>query len=291
LILNAYVLAADPTWLRSSIARYYEHVDRIVVSYDSSGLGWTGTPIAVDACLGILREIDRDEKMTFLPGNFVDSGAPREVEVRQRQSALDAASEGADWVLQIDTDELLPRVSSLYPVLNQAMDAGIGAVEWPMRVLYRRLGRARYAEVAEEDGSVHVEYPGPIAVRSGTTLADGRRGVGAFVRPSPVAGAGGLQLDRQPTDDELRLSAAVELADVIVHNSWARPASVVSAKLSSSSHNQGLRSTLYYLTTWLPARYTWRTLRNLHPFARALWPRLAPFNLDRQLLHPAEAEQ
>jgi len=198
--LAAYVLAADPTWIRTSVLSYYPFVSHIVVSFDRRGRGWSGEPVPARRCVAALKSIDRDRKVRFAPGDY--SGTHDDLmaaETAQRQAALDDAAEGADWVLQIDTDEVLPDAGALTRALA-AVDERYVAVSWPMRVLYRRLGRGRFLEVAAEDGSLHVEYPGPVAVRSGTRLDHAR-----WAAPS----AGGLL--------KVPLAAPAEAAGVAAH--------------------------------------------------------------------------
>ena len=55
---NAYILAADPAWIEASVRSYYDRVERIVVSYDEDGLGWTGVPLDIEQCLRRLRAMD-----------------------------------------------------------------------------------------------------------------------------------------------------------------------------------------------------------------------------------------
>jgi hypothetical protein len=197
--LAAYVLAADPTWIRTSVLAYYPHVSRIVVSFDRRGLGWSGEPVPAKRCVAALKSIDRDRKLVLLPGDYCGTHDDlMAAETAQRQEALDAAAEGADWVLQIDTDEVLPDASALTRALAATQDERYVAVSWPMRVLYRRLGRGRFLEVAAEDGSLHVEYPGPVAVRSGTRLDHAR-----WTGPT----AGGLLKVPVATPDEVAAAA------------------------------------------------------------------------------------
>ena len=104
--IKAYVLAADPTWLERSVGAYYPFVDEIVVSYDRSSRGWTGAPVPVEECLTRLRVLDGDGKMRFCPGDFSSPVQdPMENDTLQRGVALQLASQEADWVLQLDTDE------------------------------------------------------------------------------------------------------------------------------------------------------------------------------------------
>ena len=56
--LNAYVLAADPAWIEESIAGYYPHVDRIIVSFDETGTSWTGHPLDPTEAVSRLKALD-----------------------------------------------------------------------------------------------------------------------------------------------------------------------------------------------------------------------------------------
>lgn len=106
--ITAYVLVADPNYLRESLLSYYDHVDRIVLSYDENATSWTGTPIPVAECLAVIDDLDVDGKCERMPGHFARlEHHPLENETYQRQLALDEAGKDADWVLQLDTDEVM----------------------------------------------------------------------------------------------------------------------------------------------------------------------------------------
>ena len=286
--IHAYVLAADPTWLRSSVLSYYSIVDRIVVCFDEEHQGWTGAPIDVDSCLTALRQIDVDNKVTLLGGRFrATTGDLLGAETAQRTAALAVAGKGADWVLQLDGDEILPDTGPLLAALEEATKRELVAVEWPMRVLYRKTLYGRYLQVATRTGAPHYEYPGPIAVRPGTRLVDARRTDSAFLRMAVAEDTGSLQLQRPTAPGETRLPTLAP-DQSIWHNSWARSPRVLRRKLGSWGHSNGARTWAYYYAVWLPAPLTWRFLRNLHPFARGLWPRLT---LVADALPPVHSEE
>ena len=271
--LSAYVLAADPTWLEYSVRAYYPHVEKIIVSYDMGGLGWTGAPIPVDECLSRLKAIDGDRKMRFVPGTFSRRDmAPMENDTFQRNTALQLASEKADWVLQLDTDEWIPHVKPLLDAITKAENEGLPAVEWPMRVLYRMLADGRFLEVCAGGGLDHFEYIAPIAVRAGTRLVHSRRTEGGFLRAVVKGDNRSLQLLRPCQQGEVR-QEALESQHAIVHNSWAREPYEVARKLRSWSH-ASLRAWMYFGTTWLPSAWFWRVMTDLHPFFGAVWPAL-----------------
>jgi hypothetical protein len=289
--IGAYVLASDPTWLRSSVARYYHLLDVLVVSASATSTGWTGRPIAVSDCTAVIEDLDQRKIATVVRGNFQSPKNPMDADTRQRQHAIDAvnALDGdLDWVLQIDTDEVVPSTDKLLHLLELADERGADAVEWPMRVFYRRLPGGRYLQVVNADGSDHFEYPGPIAIRARARVTEARQTAERFLRPLVEGDHQSLQITRPAGPQEIR-ETCLTGSDAILHNSWARPRSDVWRKVSSWSHNQGLRSTRYFYFTWLPAPVLWRQMRDLHPFASGLWPRLLPYPGDvASLLDPAD---
>lgn len=271
--LGAYILPGDPVWLASSLARYYPLLDMLVVVAPRDGRGWTGRPLPVAQCLEIVRRIDTCGIATVVEGHWEDREAPMRADTAQRQAGIDALGSAVDWVLQIDNDEILPDPAILELMLHEAEHRSLDAVEWPMRVLYRKLSNGDYLEVCAGDGLPRYDYPGPIAVRSGATTIDARRCVGSFLRPTVIDDDRSLQLLQPPLPDETRL-ACLAHADAIVHNSWGREPVAVHQKIRSWGHAAGLSGELYYWVKWRPAPWLWRLMRDFHPFARGLWPRL-----------------
>jgi hypothetical protein len=277
--LAAYILAADPTWIEKSLAAYYDKVDEILVSYDEAGIGWSGAPVRSEDSLARLRAVDVAAKLRFVGGDHHSLPTAPANEMRQRQSCLDDLAPTADWVLQIDTDEVVPDIDAVIAALEYADTLGLRAVEWPMRVLFRRMSSRVYLVVTEESGRDHVEYPGPIAVRSGIVFRDARQGDGPFLRPVVDGDDSSLQLTRPPAVGEDR-SFTIRAEQAILHNSWGRSPAVVRRKVRAWGHNDGWRTWRHYLLTWLPARYLWRWQRDVHPFSEGLWPRLAKVEID-----------
>lgn len=286
--IGAYVLAADPTWIRSSLAHYYDHLDTLVISAARSNRGWTGHAISADECVDLVRSIDTRGIARLALGEWRNVAHPLVGETEQRQAALAELAPHVDWILQIDSDEVLPNFDALRRMLDEADALCIDAVEWPMRVLFRRLSDGRYLQVTSESRSARYEYPGAIAVRPGVTLTEARRTGGRFLRPVVVGDTVSTQLTRPADADEVRLEVLGD-KDAILHNSWARSPRAVRAKIASWGHNQGLRSQRYYYQTWLPAPLHWRRMQNFHPLFPELWPRLGCYDEDVDaLLHPAE---
>lgn len=284
--LGAYILPGDPVWLRSSVARYYDHLDDLVVLVPEEGLGWTGKPIPVAECLSVIDEIDVRGIARRVNGRWIDPVRPMAADTAQRQAGVDALTE-VDWVLQVDNDEILPDIGRLIDVAKAASSAIVG-IEWPMRVIFRALSDGRGLMVASESGGPVFEYPGSVLVRSGVRLADARRpGAGLIQRLVVDGDAESFQVRQRQGEDEVR-TQGLPAGAAILHNSWGRSPRDIWRKTQTWGHAAGLRGAFYYLTRWLPAPLLWRQQRDLHPFADGLWPRIRPERIPAELLDPRD---
>ena len=271
--LGAYVLASDPTWITESISAYYDYIDVLVVSYDSTYRGWTGAKIPVGECLQKLRNCDTQSKIVELPGTYSTGvGLPIDRDTKQRQECIDYLSDHVDWILQIDTDEYIPNVTKLIEQTT-GMPKEITGIEWPMRVLFRKLSKRKYLAISNTDYQPTYEYPGPILVRSHVTLVDARRTTGTVVRYAVLGDTSSLQLQANHVNG-VDVRRVLDDKDAVIHNSWARNPDVVWRKVASWGHHEGIRSLFYYLFIWLPAPITSKILNDFHPFAKGLWPKL-----------------
>lgn len=270
---GAYVLPGDPTWLERTLPRYYPLLDDLVVPVPRDGRGWTGAPVRVAECLEIVRRVDSRGLLRVVEGSWTDPADPLAADTAQRQAAVDALA-GVDWILQLDNDELLPDPDALVDAIDRAEDLGVGAVELPMRVLFRRTRRT-VLEVVAADGAPRYEYPGPVAVRPGATLEVARRAAGPFLRMTVAGDDRSIEVRRPAEPRESRL-ATLRPDQAIVHNSWARTPAEIKEKVRSWGHANDASFGRYFWTVWWPAPVTWRLLRDFHPFSRGLWPRLAP---------------
>ena len=167
---TAYILVADPNFLAESLRSYYHRVERIVLSYDRTATSWTGTPLPVDQCLQVVAELDVDGKCVHAPGDYARlNHDPLVNDTHQRQEALDLASCGADWVLQLDTDEVMLEPDTFFAALRRADAVGASGLDYPSRWLYSRVAPGRYLEATRRFWGVAASFPGPLAVRAGTT--------------------------------------------------------------------------------------------------------------------------
>ncbi|WP_404430580.1 hypothetical protein LG299_12170 [Microbacterium lacus] len=263
--LHAYVLAGDPAWIEHSIGAYYDHVERIVVSFDRSKRSWSGDPLSVDESLARIARADPDLKVRLLPGDHVQTGrSVIATETMQRQAALDAASDGADWVVQLDTDEIVPSFPTILRHLDAARGRAASALEYPARMIYARTKSGAFLEHCGRFWTSQSGYPGPVVVAAGTTLTVARQ-----AGSSPLHR---VDLSAWNTDPAQRhgvhVHATVPLSEAIIHMSWVRS----EQQMAEKSLTSGYAST----RDWGADLEMWRR-RAKHPLRTAA---IAPFAGD-----------
>lgn len=265
---NAYVLVGDPSFLEASISAYYDRVDRIIVSFDDSHRSWTGTALPIDQCLAVISAIDRDGKCREASGQFFRPGHdPMENDTFQRQTAVDAASDGADWVVQLDTDEVMLNPARFFEALVHAERSGADALEYPSRWLYSRVAMGRYLEKTDRFWRVAASYPGPLAVRAGAVLRHARQ------TDAPAYRVDFRERNTDPWGPRgLRADETIDPADAVMHFSWVRDREVMRRKLGWSGHADQLKDPAVFRS------WEWRTAHPLlatlgTPFRRDDWLR------------------
>ena len=269
--VTAYLLAADPAWIEASVLSYYDVVERIVVSFDVSSTGWSGAPIDVAQCLQRLRAVDHAKKLDFRAGDFSKDQFrthPLDGETDQRRVALSAASVGADWVLQLDTDEILPSPGKLIEVLSRTVPADAVAVDWPMRTFFQRTAGGDYLEVSGWTGRQVSSFPGPIAVRPNATLKHCRQVDGKTFRVDID------WCDRDPAAGSRPVHSVIDPSDAILHMSWVRSKVEIEQKLLAWGHTGDFDWRAYLQNVWVRAPRRWMLMYNFHPFSRRWWPAL-----------------
>lgn len=255
--ITAYVLVADPNFLKESLRSYYDRVDRIVLSYDESFVSWTGTPLPVRECLAIIDALDADGKCIRAPGHYgrLDHD-PLENDTYQRQRALEAASQDADWVLQLDTDEVMLDPDRFFSSLRRAEATGAGAMDYPSRWLYSRVSPGRYLEASTRFWRPAASYPGPLAIRAGSQLTLCRQAEVPLYR-----------VDLRPwnTDPahhrDTVVHEVVDSRSAVLHYSWVRDHDTIRRKFGWSGHAEDYSR---------PAVYERWAQRQLHPLRTVL---------------------
>lgn len=270
--VSAYVLLADPAFLTHSLSAYYDRVDRIVLSYDETATSWTGTPLPVAECLRAVEAIDVEGKCVHAPGRFARlDHDPLDNDTHQRQSALEIASQDADWVIQLDTDEVMLDPERFFRSLRRADATGAGAMDYPSRWLYARVAPGRFLEASSRYWRAVASYPGPLAVRAGTRLAQSRQTGDAV----PL-----YRVDLRPwnTDPahhhETVVHEAISPDAAVMHYSWVRDHDTIRRKFGWSGHTADYAQPHVYRAWAQRQRHPWRTVIS-SPLRRRDWYRLS----------------
>jgi hypothetical protein len=232
--INAYILAADPAWIEASVLSYYNLADRIVVSYDQDSLGWTGVPVDVEQCLNRLKRIDRDNKFDYRPGHFARKeffATPMQNDTHQRQVALDQASDGADWVLQLDTDEILPDCMMFKKCIGDAISDECDGLTWPSRGMSHRISKSVFLEIGARFWRPRWGRQAPYAVKSHSQLNHSRRCDGKIYHVDCRRKQSVLQYPHVEYADKV-----IRPSKALIHMSWVRPVDLLEKKLNSWSH-------------------------------------------------------
>ncbi|HEY5224724.1 MAG TPA: hypothetical protein VIJ18_16965 [Microbacteriaceae bacterium] len=268
--VSAYVLVADPAFLRESILAYYDRVDRIVLSYDETSTSWTGTPLPVAECLGLIESVDTEHKCVRAPGRYARLGHhPLENDTFQRQCALAEASDGADWVLQLDTDEVVLDAARFFRALRRAEATGSSGLDFPARWLYAHVGRRCYLEASSRFWRARGGYPGPVAVRAGTRLVQARQA------EVPLYRVDLRPWNTDPSHHHLSsVHETVPLDSAIAHYSWVRDDETMRRKFGWSGHTDAYSKPEVYRRWVARQRHPVRTVLTT-PFRRDDWFRLA----------------
>jgi len=101
------LISYDAAYLANSIRTYYDYVDEIVLGLDESRISWSGNKFSFDedALWKKLSQIDGDNKINVVEGNFHRSQVPIENDNHERNYLKEHCTH--DWVFSFDADEEL----------------------------------------------------------------------------------------------------------------------------------------------------------------------------------------
>lgn len=253
--IAAYVCLGDPAWIEASVNSYYPYVTKIIATYDRGGRSWSGPELDINLCIERLRAVDVDNKVIFVDGDFCieeNFDNPILSDTHQRNIGLKIASEYGDWVLQLDTDEIVANWDVLKSFIVRAHVNSFDSVYFPAIYLYQLISSSHGLEICRRWGKPQAGYPGPLCVRAGSTLYYSRRSFGST-----------LHVPREHAFDTVVEEMAV-IADkpvsqshCIVHITKGRTPAYMEKKFQTWGHSRD-RDYLSELKYWtLVRRYPW----------------------------------
>lgn len=257
------IVQNDAETIERSIASYYDHVDRILVSTDPCR-GFSGAPITPDDTLGLIRALDRDRKITIVEADFYKFDEPMRNETHQREEAARLLCEEAAprWIFQVDADEVFLDFPA---VLRQVMRQPFArAVFWRWISIFNILPDGRLLVIVDEDGSPILERF-PLAHRPPVKLKSGR-------------------LADKPSDAifkvfKWRYEGGLRRTDAVLHYSYAKSEARIREKLSTFGHSREFDRDRFY-DLWLSSKTDWAGIKNFHPLTPDTWPALRAFTID-----------
>ena len=140
--------------------------------YDEAGLSWTKRPLPIEHCLSVVDRMDTEGKVILLPGNFHDTGLlPLEAETLERNAGhrRPGTTTSTGWCRSTPT-RCSGAPGRFVEAIARAHSEGRSALDYPARWLYGHVGGQIYLERCRRTWGISAGYPGPMAVKAGTTL-------------------------------------------------------------------------------------------------------------------------
>ncbi len=106
IIKAGYLLSYDYSYIFTSVKQIYDHVDRIVISYDENNKTWAGNDVYIpESFFSEIKSLDTQHKIILYKDTFyIEGTAPMDLETRQRNMMAEKMGNGG-WHMQIDGDE------------------------------------------------------------------------------------------------------------------------------------------------------------------------------------------
>lgn len=234
--IAAYICLGDPAWIEASVQSYYPYVTKIIATYDRDGLSWTGPKIDIDVCIERLKAIDVENKVEFFADNFsVPSNYDNPIlnDTLQRQIGVDLASQYGDWVVQLDTDEIIANWKVFATQMEFANANNFDAVYFPSIYVYQLISRTIALESCRRFGGRQAGYPGPLCIRANSELYLSRRSRG---RTLHVACQGSFNTVIE--DHATVSSTTVSESDCVIHITKGRTPASMEQKFLTWGHSK-----------------------------------------------------
>lgn len=242
--VSAITLASyDYRYLFSSIPRYLDFVDEVIVGVDSQGLTWSGGRVDIPrSFFEELRRLDETgSKIRVVSRPFYStSHTPMENDIAER-NALSLETRHDSWIVSIDADELLLNPGDFFRFLARVENEVDVYASWITS--FKDLGDALLVIAAQSDGLLE-RFP----------IATLRRG--------------GFVASRR-TETNSILSPGVAL-----HYSWGRGERELQEKLLNWTHTRDFDVDTYFRFWQGVTAANYSAVRQFHPIWPELWSRL-----------------
>ncbi|HTB23506.1 MAG TPA: hypothetical protein VK914_12470 [bacterium] len=231
-------VAYDHRFAWAAIASYYGIADEIVLGLDKDRVSWNGKPFQLDEgdFRRRLKAADPDGKITLVEGDFHSRGSAPANDTHER-NALSLACKPGNWVVQIDSDELLQNPQEFRAWLLKRWRSWRVLGRWI--VVFKRFGED-YLVVDKDSAWI--------------SLATRRRGRYTGCRDTK----------------EMKRHSPLRM----LHFSWGRDEAELKQKLESWTHARDF-DTAKFFDFWKSVDLdNYRSFRDFHPLDGPDWPSL-----------------
>ncbi|MGD9681656.1 MAG: hypothetical protein AB7W16_10765 [Candidatus Obscuribacterales bacterium] len=241
------LLAYDIAYFEESVRSYVDIVDEVVIGLDENRETWSGGTFELDSeitgkLLGVSDKVRIIQDQFYMPGL-----SPMENDTRER-NFLSSHIEGADWLLSVDSDELLMNAQDLDEFLHAQKDKSSCVLgNWVS--VYKELDDSYL--VVGKDGEI-------------------------FLHPTPIVTAvPEIFINARWTTQSNIMSPAI-----LLHFTWARSEAELRRKLANWSHSSDF-SIEHHFDLWVNADgNNYKTYKDFHPLTADAWPGLVKIAKD-----------
>jgi hypothetical protein len=223
-------VAYDWELLAYSLPAIYKHVNAICLSVDVDCKSWSGNNFEIDwkGLNKLVEEIDADGKIMILRESFYNiNRSPIANECFQRERMATVLGK-ADWIVQIDTDEIFINVEDFFECLRKHTGTKRPMNIHGMWINLIKQTRAGYIYSVLKTPPLATNYP---SYEYGRTNSNFNVYTNSF----------------------------------LVHITWARPVEEIRQKLANWGHSNELKSE-GFLKIWEALDDTnWMYIKNFHP--------------------------
>jgi hypothetical protein len=148
------LISYDAEYLPTSISKYYDYVDEIILGLDKDRVTWSGNAFSFDesALWTALKAIDTDKKISVIEENFHNSSVAIENDNYERNFLKEQCS--YEWVFSFDADEYLVNAKDFFykycPLVERYKDTHDICMTWATP--YKQIGDTLLV-IADTDGT------------------------------------------------------------------------------------------------------------------------------------------
>jgi hypothetical protein len=238
-------LAYDYRLAFDAIGAYYSIADEIILGMDKDRISWSGKPYTIDEdeLRKFLTASDADRKITFVEENFHALEKPLEND-RLERTLLGERCKPGNWVLQIDSDEIIMNAADFRTWLLTTNPNG--CVWLPLLNIFKRF----------DNRCLAIHPPMEWAA------------VGTMTRGHYKSGRDTLE-------------PSIHAPYCLLHFTGARTPQEMRQKLTNWGHSKDFDTDAFFRFWDSLSLENYKQFKNFHPMHPHLWPELIEIQINR----------